>query len=157
DRFGPLRILEFYASTEGNVWLYNVEGRIGSIGRIPPYLALRDPIALVRFSVNPNYPPAPPTVSASAATMAKLARPWDASARIPAQALRATAKRPRPKRKFCATCSRRETRGCEPATSCVATPTASTHSSTASETLFVGRARTSRRSKWRPSSAHVLA
>ena len=49
DRFGPLRILEFYASTEGNVWLYNVEGKIGSIGRVPPYLALRDPIALARF------------------------------------------------------------------------------------------------------------
>ncbi len=49
DRFGPLRILEFYASTEGNVWLYNVEGKIGSIGRIPPFLALRDMIALVRF------------------------------------------------------------------------------------------------------------
>jgi fatty-acyl-CoA synthase len=52
DRFGPLRILEFYASTEGNVWLYNVEGKIGSIGRVPPYLALRDPIALARFDDN---------------------------------------------------------------------------------------------------------
>ena len=49
DRIGPVRILEFYASTEGNVWLYNVEGKIGSIGRTPPYLAVRDSIALVRF------------------------------------------------------------------------------------------------------------
>ena len=49
DRFGPLRILEFYASTEGNVWLYNVEAKIGSIGRVPPFLAMRDPIALARF------------------------------------------------------------------------------------------------------------
>jgi fatty-acyl-CoA synthase len=49
DRLGPVRILEFYASTEGNVWLYNVEGKIGSIGRAPPYLALRDPLALARF------------------------------------------------------------------------------------------------------------
>ncbi len=56
DRFGPLRILEFYASTEGNVWLYNVEGRIGSIGRVPPYLALRDPIALVRFDYESQTP-----------------------------------------------------------------------------------------------------
>ena len=56
DRFGPLRILEFYASTEGNVWLYNVEGKIGSIGRIPPYLALRDPIALVRFDHESQMP-----------------------------------------------------------------------------------------------------
>ena len=49
ERCGPISVLEFYASTEGNVWLYNVEGRVGSIGRVPPYLALRDPIALVRF------------------------------------------------------------------------------------------------------------
>jgi fatty-acyl-CoA synthase len=56
DCFGPIRILEFYASTEGNVWLYNVEGKIGSIGRVPPYLALRDPIALVRFDHNSQIP-----------------------------------------------------------------------------------------------------
>ena len=56
DRFGPLRILEFYASTEGNVWLYNVEGKIGTIGRVPPYLALRDPIALVRFDHDSQMP-----------------------------------------------------------------------------------------------------
>jgi fatty-acyl-CoA synthase len=56
DRFGPLRILEFYASTEGNVWLYNVEGRIGSIGRVPPYLMLRDPIALARFDEDSQMP-----------------------------------------------------------------------------------------------------
>ena len=49
DRFGPMRILEFYGSTEGNVWLYNVEGKIGSIGRVPPFLALRDTISLARF------------------------------------------------------------------------------------------------------------
>ena len=42
-------MLEFYASTEGNVWLYNVEGKIGAIGRVPPYLAAREPIALARF------------------------------------------------------------------------------------------------------------
>ncbi len=53
DRFGPIRILEFYASTEGNIQLYNVEGRIGSIGRPPPSLALRDPIALVR--IDPDF------------------------------------------------------------------------------------------------------
>jgi fatty-acyl-CoA synthase len=56
DRFGPLRIFEFYASTEGNVWLYNVEGEIGSIGRIPPFLALRDTIALARFDYDLQAP-----------------------------------------------------------------------------------------------------
>jgi fatty-acyl-CoA synthase len=56
DRFGPLRILEFYASTEGNVWLYNLEGKIGSIGRVPPYVAVGDPIALVRFEYGSQMP-----------------------------------------------------------------------------------------------------
>jgi fatty-acyl-CoA synthase len=56
DRLGPVRILEFYASTEGNVWLYNVEGKIGSIGRAPPYLALRDPLALARFDQESQMP-----------------------------------------------------------------------------------------------------
>ena len=50
------RVLEFYASTEGNVWLYNVEGRIGSIGRLPPYLADRDTIALVRYDPDAQSP-----------------------------------------------------------------------------------------------------
>jgi fatty-acyl-CoA synthase len=49
DRFPDTRVLEFYASTEGNVWLYNVEGRIGALGRLPSYLAAKAPIALVRF------------------------------------------------------------------------------------------------------------
>ena len=53
---GPLRILEFYASTEGNVWLYNIEGKIGSIGRMPPYVAVRDQIALVRFEYGSQMP-----------------------------------------------------------------------------------------------------
>jgi len=48
ERFGPIDVVEFYASTEGNVWLYNVEGRIGALGRLPPYLAARDPLALVK-------------------------------------------------------------------------------------------------------------
>ena len=49
DRFVIPRILEFYASTEGNVSLYNVEGKLGSIGRVPPFLASRFPLALVQF------------------------------------------------------------------------------------------------------------
>ncbi len=49
DRFAIPRILEFYASTEGNVSLYNVEGKVGAIGRVPPFLAARFPLALVQF------------------------------------------------------------------------------------------------------------
>ena len=48
-RFAIPRILEFYASTEGNVSLYNVEGKIGAIGRMPSFLAHRFPLALVKF------------------------------------------------------------------------------------------------------------
>jgi fatty-acyl-CoA synthase len=48
-RFAIPQILEFYASTEGNFSLYNVEGETGSIGRIPPFLSHRFPAALVRF------------------------------------------------------------------------------------------------------------
>jgi fatty-acyl-CoA synthase len=48
-RFAIPQILEFYAATEGNFSLYNVEGRPGAIGRIPPFLAHRFPVAIVRF------------------------------------------------------------------------------------------------------------
>ena len=37
-RFSIPQLLEFYAATEGNFSLYNVEGRPGAIGRIPPLL-----------------------------------------------------------------------------------------------------------------------
>jgi fatty-acyl-CoA synthase len=46
-RFRPGRILEFYASTEGNVALYNCEGQPGAVGRIPAFLAHRFPAALI--------------------------------------------------------------------------------------------------------------
>jgi fatty-acyl-CoA synthase len=48
-RFRIPRILEFYASTEGNVTLFNVEGKPGAIGRAPSFLAHRLPVALVKF------------------------------------------------------------------------------------------------------------
>lgn len=50
-RFGIPRILEFYAATEANFSLYNCEGKPGAIGRIPPFLGHRFPVALVRFDV----------------------------------------------------------------------------------------------------------
>ncbi len=48
SRFGIAQILEYYAATEGTFSLYNCEGKIGSIGRIPPFLSHRYPVALVR-------------------------------------------------------------------------------------------------------------
>ena len=55
-RFGIPRILEYYASTEGNFSLYNCEGRTGSIGRIPSYLAHRLPVTLARFDLDTGEP-----------------------------------------------------------------------------------------------------
>jgi fatty-acyl-CoA synthase len=55
-RFKIPRIVEYYASTEGNFSLYNCEGQPGAIGRIPPFLAARLPVALVRFDVERGEP-----------------------------------------------------------------------------------------------------
>jgi fatty-acyl-CoA synthase len=56
ERFRIPQILEFYAATEGNVSLFNVEGEPGAIGRIPPYLAHRFPASLVKFDVEKGEP-----------------------------------------------------------------------------------------------------
>ncbi|MDP9009230.1 MAG: long-chain-acyl-CoA synthetase [Pseudomonadota bacterium] len=55
-RFRIPRILEYYASTEGNFSLYNCEGQPGAIGRIPGFLANRLPVALLRFDVETSKP-----------------------------------------------------------------------------------------------------
>jgi fatty-acyl-CoA synthase len=47
-RFAIPRIVEFYAATEGAVSLFNVEGEIGSIGRVPQFLASRFTTTLIR-------------------------------------------------------------------------------------------------------------
>jgi fatty-acyl-CoA synthase len=56
SRFKIPRILEYYASTEGNFSLYNCEGQPGAIGRIPAFLANRLPVALLRFDVETSAP-----------------------------------------------------------------------------------------------------
>jgi fatty-acyl-CoA synthase len=55
-RFQIPRILEYYASTEGNFSLYNCEGEPGSIGRIPPFLAARLPVRLLKFDLGSGEP-----------------------------------------------------------------------------------------------------
>src|SRR5579862_2616041 len=55
-RFRVPQILEYYAATEGNFSLYNCEGRPGAVGRIPPFLAHRVPVALVKFDVAAGVP-----------------------------------------------------------------------------------------------------
>ena len=49
DRFRIPEILEWFAATEGNVTLFNFDGRPGSVGRIPWWLAHKMPTRIVRF------------------------------------------------------------------------------------------------------------
>jgi fatty-acyl-CoA synthase len=56
QRFSIPQILEFYASTEGNVRLFNYEERCGAIGRVPPFLAHRAAMALIRHDVDSGRP-----------------------------------------------------------------------------------------------------
>ncbi|MBI5264844.1 MAG: long-chain-acyl-CoA synthetase [Bradyrhizobium sp.] len=55
-RFAIPRILEFYAATEGNFSLYNVEGKVGAIGRVPPLLAHRFPANIVKVDADTGAP-----------------------------------------------------------------------------------------------------
>ena len=55
-RFAIPQVLEFYAATEGNFSLYNVEGKPGAIGRIPPLLAHRFPASIVRVDIETGVP-----------------------------------------------------------------------------------------------------
>ena len=56
QRFRIPQILEYYAATEGNFSLYNCEGRPGAIGRVPPFLAHRLPVAVVKFDPDVEAP-----------------------------------------------------------------------------------------------------
>jgi fatty-acyl-CoA synthase len=56
SRFGIPEVLEYYAATEGTFSLYNCEGRVGSIGRIPPFLSHRYPVAIVRSDQSSGAP-----------------------------------------------------------------------------------------------------
>ena len=67
-------ILEFYGATEGNVNIFNFEGKPGSVGRVPWFVAHRFPISVVRFDVNTSSRCAPPMASASSAIPTSPAR-----------------------------------------------------------------------------------
>jgi fatty-acyl-CoA synthase len=55
-RFRIPRIIEFYAATEGNVSLFNFDGKEGAIGRLPWWVAGRFPTKIVRFDVERQQP-----------------------------------------------------------------------------------------------------
>jgi fatty-acyl-CoA synthase len=56
DRFNIPNIVEFYAATEGNVVLFNADGKLGAIGRIPFYMDKVFNVKLVRFDVEHEKP-----------------------------------------------------------------------------------------------------
>lgn len=56
SRFALPRILEFYAATESNFSLYNVEGARGAIGRVPAFLAASQSIRIVRHDPETEAP-----------------------------------------------------------------------------------------------------
>jgi len=55
-RFRIPHILEFYASSEGNVTLFNFEEKEGAIGRLPWWVRRRFPAAVIRFDVEKGAP-----------------------------------------------------------------------------------------------------
>ena len=137
-RFRIPRILEFYASTEGNVSLFNVEGKPGAIGRIPPFLVHRVPTTLVKLDVVTDEP-------------VRDARGWcvRCAPNEVGEAIGQGRFEGYPRRRPSATCSSRGTSGFAPAISCARTTRATSTSSIASGTPSAGRARTSRPAKWR--------
>jgi len=56
ERFRIPQIIEFYGATEGNVTLFNFEGKEGAVGRIPWFIEHRFPTTIVRFDVEAQQP-----------------------------------------------------------------------------------------------------
>jgi fatty-acyl-CoA synthase len=56
ERFAIPNVLEFYGATEGNVSMFNFDGKAGAIGRIPKYLKKRYNARLVQFDIEAEVP-----------------------------------------------------------------------------------------------------
>ena len=57
DRFGIPHLAEFYGSTEGNVSFVNFDGKVGSVGKIPNFLASKfDHVRFVKFDIESEMP-----------------------------------------------------------------------------------------------------
>ena len=55
-RFAIPQVLEFYGATEGNVSIINFDGKLGSIGRVAPYVRHRFNVRLARLDPETNEP-----------------------------------------------------------------------------------------------------
>jgi fatty-acyl-CoA synthase len=55
-RFRIPQVLEFYGATEGNVAMFNYDGREGAIGRIPKWMKRRFNARLIQFDVETEQP-----------------------------------------------------------------------------------------------------
>ena len=56
NRFNFPDVLEFYGATEGNVSMFNFDGKPGAIGRIPRWLKKKVNVRLVQFDVETETP-----------------------------------------------------------------------------------------------------
>ena len=56
QRFRIPEILEFYGATEGNVSLFNFDGREGAVGRAPRWLRRRFNVRVIQFDVEADEP-----------------------------------------------------------------------------------------------------
>jgi fatty-acyl-CoA synthase len=56
DRFGVKNILEYYASTEGNVTLFNFDSKPGAVGRLPKWMQRSFVVKIVKFDVETEMP-----------------------------------------------------------------------------------------------------
>ncbi|MBZ8132930.1 long-chain-acyl-CoA synthetase [Afifella sp. IM 167] len=56
NRFHIPKILEWYASTEGNAVFFNFDGKVGSVGRIPKWAEKRFVTEVVRFDYDTEEP-----------------------------------------------------------------------------------------------------
>ena len=56
ERTGVKRLVEFYGSTEGNVNFFNLDGKVGAVGRIPRLLRGRLPARIIKFDVETEEP-----------------------------------------------------------------------------------------------------
>ncbi|MDO9474486.1 MAG: long-chain-acyl-CoA synthetase [Caulobacter sp.] len=56
ERFAIPNVLEFYGATEGNVSMFNFDGKAGAIGRVPKYIRKRFNARLVQFDVETETP-----------------------------------------------------------------------------------------------------